>query len=187
MESYFIGEVRLFGANFTPRNWLACEGQLLQISQYTALFSILGTLYGGDGRTTFALPDLRGRTAIGEGRGPGLPNNSLGQRLGNDENRITTQQMASHGHSAAILGTVKMPVSLNEGSTNSPNGNFPAVSSEDFYAENPTAGTSMGTINTTGLVATVANTGNAQPVNNIMPSLGLRYIISVDGIYPSRS
>ena len=94
----FLGQIVLFGGNFAPRGWALCEGQLLPISQYSALFSILGTIYGGDGRTTFALPDLRGRAAISSGRGPGLSDRRLGSRSGQEVHTLTTLEMPSHNH-----------------------------------------------------------------------------------------
>ncbi|MCG8476540.1 MAG: tail fiber protein, partial [Cytophagales bacterium] len=93
-----VGEIRLFGGNFAPRNWAFCEGQLLSISQNSSLFSIVGTTYGGDGRTTFALPDLRGRSAVHAGTGAGLTTRTLGQRLGNEHITLTVQQLPSHNH-----------------------------------------------------------------------------------------
>lgn len=187
MDAFFIGEIRLFGGNFTPRNWANCEGQLLPIANNTALFSILGTTYGGDGRTTFALPDLRSRTVIGEGRGPGLPDNRLGQAMGTPTNTLTVQQMASHSHSASVSGTVKIPTDENSATTTSPTDAYPSITNEDFYAKASSPGTSMGSVNLNGVTANIDNTGNNQPVNNHMPSLGLRYIIALYGLYPSRS
>ena len=100
MSEPFIGEIRIFGFNFAPRGWALCDGQLLPISQNSALFSLLGTIYGGDGRTTFALPDLRGRAALHEGTGPGLSPRQLGQRSGSETNTLTVNQLPPHTHQA---------------------------------------------------------------------------------------
>ena len=96
----FIGQLMLFGGNFAPRGWAMCDGQLLPIAQYSALFSILGTTYGGDGRTTFALPDLRGRVPMGFGHGPGLSAHGLGSKGGEENVTLTTSQIPSHSHQA---------------------------------------------------------------------------------------
>ena len=102
MSEPFIGQITLVGFNFAPRGWAFCEGQLLSISQNTALFSLLGTTYGGDGRTTFGLPDLRGRVPIGPGTGPGLPSYSWGQKGGADREALAINQMPGHSHTVAL-------------------------------------------------------------------------------------
>ncbi|MEX1309383.1 MAG: tail fiber protein, partial [Candidatus Sulfomarinibacteraceae bacterium] len=104
MASPFIGQIQLFGFNFPPRGWAFCEGQLLAISSNTALFSLLGTTFGGDGRTTFGLPDLRGRSAVGVGNGPGLSSVSWGQRSGAENVTLNVNTLPSHTHSAAVTG-----------------------------------------------------------------------------------
>ncbi len=98
MSDPFIGQIQTFGFNFAPRGWARCDGQLLPISSNSALFSLLGTTYGGDGRTTFGLPDLRGRAALHQGQGPGLSNRNLGQRAGAENTTLTVNQMPSHNH-----------------------------------------------------------------------------------------
>ncbi len=183
----FLGEVRMFAGNFAPRTWAYCDGQLLAISQNTALFSILGTTYGGDGRTTFALPDLRGRTAIGPRNGPGLPSYRLGQRGGAATNVLNATQLPSHTHAAA--GTLKTSATAT-GST--PAGNYPA----------PASGrTSSGAVSisgwgsaadgaagaTNGVTVTVGNTGSNQSINNMQPYLSINYIICTQGVFPSRN
>ncbi|MCB9745839.1 MAG: phage tail protein [Alphaproteobacteria bacterium] len=166
MSEPFLGQVTIFAGNFAPRGWAFCDGQLLPISQYSALFSILGTTYGGDGRTTFALPDLRGRTPIGPRNGPGLSDYRLGQQGGSQTNTLTVSEMPSHNHSASLqtygkAGALGDPVGLVNGpvDTSAP-------------------------INTS---ATVGNTGGNQPVNNLQPYLAINYIIALQGIFPSRS
>lgn len=162
-----IGEIRLFAGNFAPRAWAFCDGQLISIAQNTALFSILGTTYGGDGRTTFALPDLRGRAPIHAGHGPGLSDYRLGQRSGAETVTLTVNQMPSHNH----------PVS---------------TSSEDADAKLPSAGflTNGGAYarqaTQTALPAYIGNVGGNQPVSVIQPVAVLNYIICMQGIFPSR-
>ncbi|UTW67769.1 phage tail protein [bacterium SCSIO 12643] len=187
-----IGEIRAFGGNFAPRNWAFCEGQLLSIAQNTALFSIVGTTYGGDGRTTFALPDLRGRTAIGPGRGPGLSTRKLGQRSGLEESSMNILQMPSHSHftSPNLSGVVKP-------NANSDTGNDGIPGPTSYWAEpnpatniynNGTPDTTLGPSSVTiGGSVTLANTGSGQSWNNMEPFLGLYFIICMQGVFPSRS
>ena len=169
----FIGEIIMFGGNFAPRGWALCDGQLLPISQNTALFSILGTTYGGDGRTTFALPDLRGRVAIHEGNGPGLSDYRLGQKGGTEHVTLTTAQIPSHSHNLgadSAAGTSNVPTNNilantggfdNEYSTNNPNTNLKS--------------------------SAISNTGGGQSHTNIQPYLAVNYIIALVGVFPSRS
>jgi microcystin-dependent protein len=186
----FIGEIRIFAGNFAPRAWAFCEGQLLPISQNTALFSILGTTYGGDGRTTFALPDLKGRVAVNSGgnsTGPGLPSFRLGQKGGTETNSLNVLQMPNHGHSASLTGTVKP--AANAGSPNDsddPSNSFYQTQSEDTYADAPATGEFAGALSNT-LAFTTAPTGSSAPINNLQPFLSTYYIICLQGVYPSRS
>ncbi|MFX0557709.1 phage tail protein [Maribacter sp. CXY002] len=167
----FIGQIILFAGNFAPRNWAFCNGQLLAISQNTALFSIIGTTYGGDGRTTFGLPDLRGRAAIGEGTGPGLPSVRLGEKSGSAQNYLTVNQLPSHNHG------VSLPAK-EEADTEVPTGNFIAGAGFDGFGT--TSDTTMGSLPQN-------NVGGGQPVNNMQPSLVANYIICLYGTFPSRS
>ena len=179
-----IGEIRLFGGNFAPQGWAFCDGQLLAISQYDALFSILGTTYGGDGRTTFGLPDLRGRVAVGQGQGPGLSNRPLGQKSGTYQNTLTVSQMPSPTHTV----TANLKAAAGDGTTGVADGNSLAHEARgnsvpDIYNSNaPSTAMANGSI-----TAVVGNTGGSQPVNNMAPYLTVRYIIALIGIYPSRS
>lgn len=179
-----IGEVRIFAGNFAPRAWAICQGQLLSISSNTALFSILGTIYGGDGRTTFALPDLRGRTAIGPGTGPGLPSYREGQRVGAPTTALTVLNLPQHSHmipGQTVSGTISIGRNGegNEGSGN--NLANPNINTED--AEGQIVGTASLNIpaQNTGL------TGSQQSFNNMQPSLAIYYIICTQGIFPSRN
>jgi microcystin-dependent protein len=173
----FLGEVKMFAGNFAPRTWAFCEGQLLAISSNQALFSILGTIYGGDGRTSFALPDLRGRVPVGPGSGPGLSTRQLGSRSGSETTTLTTPNLPAHTHG--------VNVNSGEGTTSSPVSGFLAsntvegrVAVDQTYAA--TAGSSMA-------ASAIANTGSNQAVNNMQPYLGIYYIICLSGTFPSRN
>ena len=164
----------MFAGNFAPRNWAFCNGQLLSIAQNTALFSILGTTYGGDGRTTFALPDLRGRVPIHPGQGPGLSNYSLGEQAGVESVTLNQNQLPAHTHGVNAVAQ--------GGNQASPVGHLPAVES---------TGTSLDYSNSasTGQMspAMIANTGGGQPVSVVQPYLCVNYIIALQGIFPSRN
>lgn len=178
MNDAFIGEIIMFGGNFAPRNWAFCQGQLLAISQNQSLFSILGTTYGGDGRTTFGLPDLRGRVPISSGSGPGLRNHTLGEKGGTETNQLVAsnlppiplkvssadaaQSVATAGSSIATPGTVS-------GRTFTP--------SQGFNTSSPDV-----TLNGASVQG-----GSSAPVNNIPPYQVINFIICLEGIYPSRS
>ena len=175
MEGY-IGQIILFAGNFAPRNWALCDGQLLPISQWSALFSILGTTYGGDGRTTFALPDLRGRAPIHEGQGPGLPSYRLGQKGGSEQNVLNITNMPAHNHTGSSLN-----VSNQAGEeTSPPAGGSIGGGAAIYNAESPNT-----TLNQNSVV--INSEGGNQPVNNMQPWLALNYIICLQGIFPSRS
>jgi len=177
MAEPFLGQIILFGGNFAPQGWALCQGQLLSIPEYTALFSILGTTYGGNGTTNFALPDLRGRVPIAFGQGAGLQNYNLGEMIGSETVALTTNQIPSHSHSV---------------NANKAHGN--AASPADAYlAETVVGDGTEGKTYSSTLSApaklnsgSVQPTGGSQPHNNIQPVLGLNYIIALQGIYPSR-
>lgn len=167
MAEAFIGQVTLFAGNFAPRGWAFCSGQILPIAQNTALFSILGTTYGGDGQTTFALPDLRSRVPTGPGQGPGLSNVNLGEQSGVESVTLTQAQMPAHGHTVAASSTA--------GTASRPAGNFPA-------GNGSYAATSDSAMNP----AMIQAAGGSQPHENRQPYLGLNFIICLEGIFPSR-
>ncbi|OUD34624.1 phage tail protein [Flavobacterium sp. FPG59] len=176
-----IGEIRLFAATFAPKNWSYCDGSLIQIRSNTALFSILGTNYGGDGQNTFALPDLKGRTALGAGQGqePGLSYYALGQKSGFNSVSLNNNQLAPHTHTC--VSNVVIPAYSDEGNSNSPSGNVLAAKSAMYSS---VAGdTSM---KATPFNVVVSATGNNLPLSINQPSIGLNYIICLYGIFPSR-
>ncbi len=178
----FIGQIILFAGNFAPRGWAFCDGQLLDIASHSALFSILGTTYGGNGRTNFALPELRGRVPVHPGNGPGLPPVALGEKAGNASTTLNINNMPSHTHTATSTLAVPCHVTDN-GNSDDPSGNALGLSPEDIYSS---AATDASLRALTGGV-TLANTGNGTSFSNMQPFLGLNYIIALTGIFPSRS
>ncbi len=188
-----IGEIRMFAGNFAPRSWAFCNGQLLSIAQNTALFSILGTTYGGNGQTTFALPNFNGRTAVGTGTGQGLANVDLGQMAGTNNVTLTIANLPAHTHpaTATVTGNVSPKALADSGLGDDPSNNYPAISSgsEKMYSsstQTPDATMGASPISATAQV-TVGVTGSSQPVNVTNPYLGMNYIICLEGIFPSRS
>lgn len=174
-----IGEIRLFAATFAPRNWAYCSGQLLPIAQNQALFSILGTTYGGNGTTTFALPNFQSRTAIGTGSGPGLTPVQLGEMKGTESNTITASNIPSHTH--VIAGAAKMLTTTVPANAETPGGNYFA---NDGSAKYKTTGT--GTMKPATVAVGLGASGGT-PVNNIQPYTAISYIICLFGIFPSRN
>ena len=190
MEGY-LAEVRLFAANFNPRNWQYCHGQLLAINTNQALFSLIGTTYGGDGRTNFALPDTRSRVVIGAGHGAGLPDYQLGEKGGTQTVALTLNEMPQHNHllsSTSLSGTVAPPYHADAGTSSNPVGQNFAVPDSGAKAYGPTADAAlqMSTVTITG-APTAADTGGGQAHNNIQPINTLHYIICTTGTFPSRN
>lgn len=177
----FLGQVMLFGGNFAPRGWAFCHGQLLPIAQNTALFSLLGTIYGGDGRTTFALPDLRGRAAVGAGSGPGLSDVREGQKGGRESVTLSVINLPSHNHSAI------MKTGPDTTTTDVSTGNRLAHEARAGQDTFPIYTSEAGTDSMAADAIQVGNTGNNQPFSIQNPSLGLNYIIALQGVFPSRS
>ncbi|WP_217694743.1 phage tail protein [Algoriphagus marinus] len=178
----FIGQIMMFGGNFAPRGWALCHGQLLPIPENEALFSLLGTIYGGDGRTTFGLPDLRGRCAVGMGQGPGLTSRQQGSKLGQEEVTLTVSQMPSHTHQLMANNT--------DGNTNDPANN--TLAKESVIVERsapafPVNGYSSNAANVSMNASSVGSSGGNLAHNNMQPSLTMNYVIALVGIYPSRS
>lgn len=167
----FLGQGTIFGGNFAVREWAMCDGQLLPISTNTALFSLLGTIYGGDGRTTFALPDLRGRLNMHWGHGSGLTSRSIGQRFGQETVTLTISEMPSHNH-------IVYPRYAAAGNVSNPQNAFPATAVIPSYG---------GTIDGNMGAADVGNTGEGQAHNNVQPFLCVTHLIALQGIFPSRN
>lgn len=180
MSEPFIAEILMFGGNFAPRAWAYCDGQILPINSNQSLYSLLGTTYGGDGRTTFALPDLRGRVTVGPGTGPGLSTYKQGQKGGSDTTTLTTANLPVHDHTA----TAAMNVYDGAGRDVSPVGkvlcNELAGTDNRFLAS---GGSNMGD----AVTVTVSNNGAGTPMNNMQPYMTLHYIICMQGLFPSRN
>ena len=172
-----IGEIRMFAGNFAPRGWALCDGQLLPIAQNSALFSILGTTYGGDGRTNFALPDLRGRAPIHAGTGSGLSPKRLGQKGGEENVTLTISQIPSHNH----LATVALNADSTVATSDKPENMFPARNAASTPQYGDTANTTLGLSS-----VSVGNTGGNRSHNNMQPFLTIHYIIALQGTFPSR-
>jgi microcystin-dependent protein len=177
MSSPFLAEIRCFGCNFPPTGWAFCDGQLMAISQNTALFSLLGTNYGGDGKSTFALPNLQGSVALGWGQGPGLSQYSVGESTGTDIVTLLQSEMPAHNHtvqSSAGGGQVSAA------SNNEPGKVVDSGNPVNVYNSTPTSGIQMS-------VQSVGITGQSLPHNNVMPYLVLNFCIALQGVFPPRS
>jgi microcystin-dependent protein len=174
MATPFLGEIRMFAGTFAPRGWAFCNGQIMSIAQNTALFSLLGTTYGGNGQTTFALPNLQGRVPVHWGTGAGLSPYVLGQQAGQENVTLLQNQMPPHTHPVNAVAS--------GGNQASPAGNFPAIES---------TGTSLdyasGAPDSAMNAAMVGSAGGGQPVPIVQPYLAVSFIIALEGIYPSRN
>nr|WP_294932833.1 tail fiber protein [uncultured Flavobacterium sp.] len=180
----FIGEIKIFGFYFAPRGYATCQGQILSIAQNTALFSLLGTTYGGNGQTTFALPDLQGRMPIGQGQGPGLPPYQMGQVAGTNSVTILTSNMPAHVHT---LNTVKANIAVNTAvaDSNTPESAYLAANNTTaLYSEGPESGKFLAPAAISG---TTDITGAGLPINITNPYLTINYSIALEGIFPSRN
>jgi microcystin-dependent protein len=177
----YIAQVIIFGGNFAPRGWMYCNGQLLSIAEYTALFSLVGTTYGGDGQVTFALPDLRGRVPVGTGTSPGRSTYDLGQVSGTEQVTLLTSNLPAHNHPATM--TAQVGVTNVTPTSDDPEGSMLTTTGEAFYA----TGSSVGGLGGVSAGVTTGVTGGNMPFPNKSPYLAINYIICVEGIYPSRN
>ena len=168
----FLGSIGMFGGNFNVRGWAFCDGQLLSIAQNTALFSLYGTMYGGDGRTTFGLPELRGRVPLHKGNGPGFPSYQIGEKGGSETTTLTVQNMPSHNHTVNVGQEGKGVTALDTAA-----GNF-LGNATGTYRQTGGGGTLNGNV--------LSNTGSGQPFNNMQPYLVITYQCALQGVFPPR-
>lgn len=188
----FIGEICAVSFDFAPVGWALCDGSLLSIAQNAALFSLIGTTYGGDGVQNFALPDLRGRAAIGTGQGPGLSDIASGQSVGAEALDLNVNQLPPHAHEAVFSSEgVRPPAYGGGGTQTNPSGAIPANATDangsvsSSFAPASSASAGMAVVPVNGNVQVMA-TGGGQPVDIRSPGLGLTYIIALQGVYPSK-
>jgi microcystin-dependent protein len=174
MTEPILGQIQAFGFSFAPRGWAKCEGQILPINSNQSLYSLLGTTYGGDGRTSFALPDLRGRTPVHFGNGPGLPDRRLGQRYGSEQTFLNVTQLPPHSH------FVSVPVSSDDGGGDEPDGRVLGSASDPHYSPTPGANQFYKPFNS-------GNAGGNQGINNMQPYLVVNICIALQGLFPSRN
>jgi microcystin-dependent protein len=171
MSQPYVGEIRMFGGNFAPAGWAFCHGQIMAISENETLFQLIGTTYGGDGQSTFALPDLRGRIPVHQGQGAGLSNRILGESAGTETVTLTTQQIPIHSHLAQALA--------GSGNQSSPNNGIWAASGQGQYAVGAGGVAMKNTL--------ISISGGSQPHDNMMPYTTISFIISLFGIFPSQT
>jgi microcystin-dependent protein len=173
MSDQFVGEIRIVGFNFPPVGWAYCNGQLMPLSQNTALFSLLGTFYGGDGKSTFALPDLQGNAPISQGQGPGLSDRFLGEQSGNAQVTLLTSEIPMHNHPVGVLsdpGDLKSPPLRTLARSTGGSAYSPAAAGT-LISMNPQS---------------VGPAGSSLPHNNMQPYLTLNFVIALQGIFPAR-
>lgn len=178
----FIGQICMFAGNFAPRNWSFCNGDIINIASNTALFSIIGTNYGGNGQTTFSLPDTRGRVVVGVGQAPGLSNYDSGQRGGSSATTITAAQMPAHTHGIAVTSMIHS--NENASDNVSPASEFWGPATTNAYSTK--VDTAMAT-DAISVNITLGNMGGSQPFDNSQPYLGMNYVICMFGMYPARN
>lgn len=179
----FIGEVKLLAFDFAPKSYMQCAGQILSIAQNTALFSLLGTTYGGNGQTTFALPDLRGRMPIGQGTGPGLPSHTMGEVAGNTSVTLLSSNLPQHIHTVNNVA-VKILASNDNADESAAAGGFPGLAANNVYTTAPTPNVYTGGTQITG---TTDISGSSMPISIMNPYLVMNYSIAIYGIFPSRN
>ncbi len=174
MSEPFLAEIRIVGFNFAPRNYAFCDGQLLPISQNQSLFSLLGTTFGGDGRISFALPELRGRVPTHFGQGPGLTNRNLGQKEGEQSVALNLNQVPQHSHNVQASSV--------DGNNPAPGGNILARSLNELYRQPTPSPTTIAM-----RADSITNAGSSQGHNNMQPYLTINFIIALQGLFPSRN
>lgn len=191
---YYLSMIVGWGPNWAPRGWAQCAGQLMAISSNTALFSLLGTMYGGDGRTTFGLPDLRGRVPIGFGQSPGTSYYPIGQKAGSEDVYLTVNELPPHTHTADASNLhVEVGADTEAGDTNTPAANVTLAAPPNsgptemkIYKVGGNIATSIQGGSVNGNIA-IGNTGAGQPIKVTQPYQAINFIICLEGVYPSRN
>jgi microcystin-dependent protein len=194
MEGY-LAEIRYFAGNFAPRGWMFCQGQTLSIAQNDALYALIATTYGGDGVTTFMLPNFAGRAGVGTGQGPGLTNRILGEQFGSETVTLTSQQIPSHGHGTNLpVQGLTLKVDATDATATDPvAGQHLATLHETgvtflgYTAAAPDTALAPGSLDASGVTVNMAGGGSSLPHDNMQPFLTVNYIICVEGIFPSRN
>lgn len=191
----YIGEVQVFAGPFAPRGWMTCDGTMLDIRAYTALYAVIGNRFGGDGQTTFALPDLRGRVALGAGSGPNLTPRAIGTVVGAGAEAVTLTEsnLPVHTHASALEVVPKVQATTTQGSVSAPGSGALLASGYDIQMAVPVNGYTSATTapvalggTSSGISGNTASTGGAGPHENRMPYLAVNYIIAVQGYFPQR-
>lgn len=172
MADPFVAEIRIFPFNFAPKGWAFCDGQILPLSQNTALFSLLGTTYGGDGKSNFALPDMQGNVPMHPGQGPGLSLHDLGETGGSQTVTLLESEIPSHTHAMRVDN-------ISPADSQFPENGVPGVTAQAIYKDNPAMNSSSG--------VALTPAGGDQPHNNLMPYLTLNFCIALQGVYPPRT
>jgi len=183
MSDFFVGEIQMFGFGFAPKGWMQCNGQLLSITQNSTLFALLGTVYGGDGIRTFALPDLRSCVPMGQGNGPGLTPRTMGEKAGEETHTLSVSETPKHSHSVAVISN---PVLANN--TDLPGTN--QLLAQTTYSGNDAAPTQMYVPDNAPshtMASTAIGLTGGQSHSNLMPLLAVNFCIAMSGIYPSRN
>jgi len=183
----FMAMIAMYGFNWAPKGWALCNGQLLPISQYSAVFSLIGTTYGGNGQTNFALPDLRGRVPVHQGAGPGLTPRNIGDMSGTESNSLTIPQMPAHTHAATV--TAQLCAESTAADKRNPLGAMLATppASAPIFADPVPADNKVMASDSIQATATIQMAGGSQPVNNMQPFAAVSFCICLEGIFPSRN
>lgn len=179
-----ISEIRMFAGNFAPRSWLFCDGSIQSIANNTALFALVGTTYGGNGQTTFALPDLRGRLPIHTGQGPGLSSYQLGQMGGTENIILTAANVSNHSH--AVTGNAGIIMASGDGHVPFAVNNFPAENGDAIYST-ATDNSTMAPVSLAAVTVAPQTPSGINPISTMQPYLAMNFIICVEGIFPSRN
>jgi microcystin-dependent protein len=179
-----MSEIRMFAGNFAPRSWLFCNGAVQSIANNTALFALLGTTFGGDGQTTFNLPDLRSRVPIHTGQGAGLSNYQLGQQAGTENNTLTANNVGGHTH--VVTGNAGISVATGDGQVPVAVNNFPASNGDAIYSS-ATDNSVMAPASLTAITAAPQTPSGNSPITNVQPYIAMNFIICTEGIFPSRN